>query len=126
MFRRKQGKDTDGQQEEASGSGPVSPADLELESLYEKFRAPFDQDGALSAAPQAVRDWLGKFLWRAMIAGSSVEAVALDTLTEDGLRPDQVELLRKCYRERMRPRISESELARIRKMLIARGGSGSA
>jgi len=104
----------------SSQRGYVGPADLELAGLHEKFREPLDVGLALSAAPQAVRNWLAQYLWRAMIAGSSAEEAALDALAKEGLRCDQVELVRKIYRERMRPRISEDELQRIRTLLAAR------
>jgi len=107
---------------------PAVPADLELRQLYERFREPLDDGLALSAAPEAVRDWLGRYLWRAMIAGRPVEGAALDALAKEGFRCDQVELVRKFYRERMRPRISEDELRQIRRLLAAqtRGNGGGA
>jgi len=91
-----------------------------LDALYRRFRQPLDECPALSAAPLAVRDWLGSYLWRTMIADPSVEGMAFEALAEDGLRPDQLELLRKCYRERMRPQISLQELSQIRSLLATR------
>jgi len=86
--------------------------------LYRKFREPLDNHPALSAAPPEVRDWLGRFLWGAMLAGPAVEGEALDGLTRHGLRPDQLELLRKCYLEHMRPQITDEERERARQAVL--------
>lgn len=102
------------------GGGFVGPAELEIESIYRDFRKPLDDDPILCAAPEAVREWLGRYLWGAMIAGTAVEEVALRALMESGLRCDQIEMVRKCFRERVRPRVSDDEIQRIRKLLAAR------
>jgi hypothetical protein len=63
----------------------------------------------------AVRDRLAAHLWWAMIAGPEAEKESWDTaLREYGLRMDQQELVRRCYYERMRPRINNWQLTQLR------------
>ncbi len=49
-----------------------------------------------------------------MIAGPEAEREMWESaFREYGLRPDQQELVRRCFYERMRPRISHEQLARL-------------
>lgn len=86
----------------------------EIQQLYGRFRRPFDEHPALSAAPLSVRQRLARQLWLGLIAGQACEERMWRTLKLQGLREDQLALVHRCYHEQMRPQITVAELARLR------------
>lgn len=85
-----------------------------VEELYRRFRKPMDEDPALSAAPEYVRDRVSRLLWVALVTGPEIQDSVWDVLTECGLETPHLELVRRCFRERMRPTISEDDLQDVR------------
>ncbi len=91
----------------------------EVQELYGRFSRPFDEHAALSAAPPDVRQRLARQLWLALIAGQPLEEKVWQALRHQGLRVDQLALVRRCYRELMRPQITAAELARLRESFLS-------
>ena len=87
----------------------------ESQALFMKFAEPLASYAAFSAERQQLADMLSKNLWKALIAGPQAEDIMWDVLTNEGnLDAEQLEPIKTCYYQQMKPRVSQDQLVVLR------------
>ena len=87
----------------------------ESQALFMKFAEPLASYAAFSAERQQLADMLSKNLWKALIAGQKTEDIMWDVLTNEGnLDAEQLEPIKTCYYQQMKPRVSQDQLVVLR------------
>jgi hypothetical protein len=86
----------------------------EVQDLFRRFAAPLAGYAATSPARKELAEMLARNLWMAMIAGPEMEEETWKVfksranLTEDSLQP-----IKQLYFEKMKPVVSEEQLAAL-------------
>jgi len=86
----------------------------EVQDLFPRFAAPLAGYAATSPARKELAEMLARNLWMAMIAGSEVEEETWKVfksranVSEDSLQP-----IKQLYFEKMKPVVSEEQLAAL-------------
>ena len=87
----------------------------EVNDLLRRFSEPL-ASYVTSAARKESAEMLAKTLWTALIAGPEMEEATWEILKTQGkLDDDLLEAIQQCYYEKMKPVVSEKQLAALRK-----------
>jgi len=93
----------------------MSITQTEINDLVRKFAEPLGSY-VNSAARKESAEMLTKALWTALIAGPEMEEATWEILKTQGkLDDDLLEAIQQCYYEKMKPVVSEKQLAALRK-----------
>ena len=84
----------------------------DIQELFARFAAPLVGFAALGGRIQAV-EVLARNLWMAMLAGDQAETEMWRSLAETD--SDLCETVKRCYFDRMKPSVSEEQLAALRR-----------
>jgi hypothetical protein len=99
-----------------------------MQALFRKFTAPLAGYAATSPARRELAEMLARNLWTAMIAGPEMEEETWKVLkTTSKLDDDGLALIQQLYYERMKPVVTEEQLAALRERYqVRRKEQGSA
>jgi hypothetical protein len=93
----------------------VSITEAEVQALLNRFLAPFAPYALSSRRHRGRARVMIKTLWTALIAGPDGEAKAWRLLTEKAhLAAEDLQTIKDCYYQKMKPRVSEEQLAALR------------
>jgi hypothetical protein len=87
----------------------------EIHALFLKFAAPLAFYIRLGGRKEAI-ETIAKMLWGALLGGAAVEERVWGELRQSAdVEPGLVESLQACYYDEMKPLVSESDLAELRR-----------
>ena len=87
----------------------------EIHALFLKFAAPLAFYIRLGGRKEAI-ETIAKMLWGALLGGAEVEERVWGELRQSAdVEPGLVDSLQACYYDEMKPLVSESDLAELRR-----------
>lgn len=87
----------------------------EVQALFRKFAAPLAPYAATSAVRKEGAEMLARSLWTAMIAGPEMEEETWKVFKTTGnLDDESLQSIKQVYFEKMKPVVSEEQLAALR------------
>jgi hypothetical protein len=98
---------------EGRWSHPMDQAEVQI--LFRKFAAPLAGYAATSQERKELAEMLARNLWTAMIAGPEMEEETWKVLQTTGkLNADSLQPLKELYFERMKPVVTDVQIAALR------------
>ena len=92
---------------------PITQA--EVQALLNKFGAPLAPYALSSPKRKGGAEVMVKALWTALIAGPEMEETAWKVFKEQAhLADEDLQAIKDCYYQKMKPQVSEEQLALLR------------
>ncbi len=90
--------------------------ETEIQALFKKFGAPLAPYAQTSAERRDLAVVIVKALWGAFITGPAMEEETWEMFKEHGsLKDAELQAIKDCYYQKMKPLVSDAQLAALRK-----------